>query len=296
MSGLHRTWRDRLVSGARASWYTVSEPLRLRVARALHARDYEAGDRQPLISVYIPTYNRAELLMTRAVPSVLAQTYRNFELVIVGDCCTDDTAEQVKKVGDPRVRFYNLPRRGYRYPPTAENHWLAGPVVPANKALELLQGQWIARIDDDDTWVPKHLETSLAFALDGDFEFVSAQYIEERDGQRRMIDGVRAASEYYTRVPGATGENSPQVGATQTWLYRSYLRFFRYNIDCWRKMWNRVNDIDLSIRMFQAGVRMGFLNQVMSYTLPRPGETTVGLEAYSRKAREKEEQYRFLSV
>jgi glycosyltransferase involved in cell wall biosynthesis len=293
MSSAKRTIHDRMISTGRGLYYGLTEPVRLGMARLRYERFYEARDPSPLISVYVPTYNRAQLLLERAVPSVLAQTYRHFELIIVGDCCTDATAELVGRIGDPRVRFFNLPKRDYRYPPTAENHWLAGPVVPANQALAMAQGKWIARIDDDDTWMPEHLETSLAFALDGGFEFVSAQYVEERGGQRRIVDGVHAASEYYTRVPGAVGEGSPRIGATQTWLYRSYLRFFRYNIDCWRKVWNRVNDIDLSIRMYKAGVRMGFLNRVTACVVPRPGETTVGIEAYRSTEQEKLEHFRF---
>ena len=54
----------------------------------------------------------------------------------------------------------------------------------------------------------------------------------------------------------------------------------KFNIDCWRKSWNRVNDIDISIRMFKAGVRIGFIDKLLAFTHPRPGEDTIGLEAY----------------
>lgn len=290
-----RSIQDRVICSARSLYYSAAEPLALRVARRKYERFYTATDSSPLISVYIPTYNRAQLLVERSVPSVLAQTYRNLELVIVGDCCTDNTADVVAAMKDSRIRFHNLPKRSYRYPPTAENHWLAGPVVPANEALKLVQGKWIARIDDDDTWAPCHLESSLDFARAGGYEFVSSSYVEERDGKQQTIGGFRAASSYYTGKPDEAGEDSPKIGATQTWLYRSYLRFFRYNIDCWRKAWNRVNDIDLSIRMYEAGVYMGFLDEVHAYVLPRPGEQTVGMDAYRRNADQKEREYTFRS-
>lgn len=288
-----RSIQDRVICSARSLYYSVAEPLALRTARLKCERFYATSDPSPLVSVYIPTYNRAQLLAERSIPSILAQTYRHFELIVVGDSCTDSTAEVVARFKDPRIRFFNLPKRSYRYPPTAENHWLAGPVVPANEALRLVQGRWIARLDDDDTWDPLHLETSLEFARKGGYEFVSALFVEERDGTRRVVDGFHAASSYYTRRDGESGEGSPKLGPTQTWVYRSYLSLFRYNIDCWRKEWNRVNDIDLSVRMYKAGVRMGFLDRVSAYVLPRPGEQTVGFDAYRRDAENKMRDYKF---
>ena len=216
--------------------------------------------------------------MERAIPTVLKQTYTNFELIVIGDHCTDDTEKEVTAIDDSRLRFFQIPKRGYRYPPTAENHWFAGPVVAANQALSMVRGKWIARIDDDDTWTEDHLEVLLDFAQKGNYEFVSAMYEAERDGKRHIVD---------------VKDESPRIGGTQTWLYRSYLKSFKYNINCWRKAWNRVNDIDLQLRMSHAGVRMGFLERVVAYVLPRPGESTIGLDAYRKTAEQKEKHFRF---
>lgn len=273
-----RTFQDHLISGFNAWRFGLVEPVMLNYTRSRYEHQYQDNQEKPLISVYIPTYNRGQLLIERAVASVLGQTYANLELIIVGDHCTDNTAELVAQITDPRIRFYNIPTRGYRYPPTAENHWLAGPVVAANQALQMVRGQWIARIDDDDTWTPDHLEVLLHFAQQGNYEFVSAAYITERHGKRIVVD---------------LKDETPRIGGTQTWLYRSYLRFFKYNIDCWRKSWNRVNDTDLQDRMFKAGVRMGFLDQVVAFVLPRPGEVTVGLEAYRLTEQAKVEHFKF---
>ena len=88
-------------------------------------------------------------------------------------------------------------------------------------------------------------------------------------------------------------DQSPKIGGVSTWLYRSYLKFMKYNIDCWRKKWNRVNDIDLSLRFYKAGVRMGFLEEVLAYIIPRPGEESVGLEAYKLSSKEMLDKYNF---
>jgi glycosyltransferase involved in cell wall biosynthesis len=250
----------------------------LKIQRLLYAKSYQKSE-QPLISVYIPTYNRPQMLKERSIPSVLQQTYSNFELIIIGDACEPTTAQVIQEFNDPRIRYINLTKRGKRYPDTPENHWLAGPVTAANRALRAVRGEWIARIDDDDIWHADHLESLLNFAQKNDFEFVSANISTTRNGVTAVAPVYGALSAYYRQVELPNGPGVP-LGGTQTWLYRSYLSFFKYNINCWRKAWNKVNDIDLSLRMYDAGVRFGFLDKVTAVILPRPNETTIGIEAY----------------
>ncbi|NOX34947.1 MAG: glycosyltransferase family 2 protein [Deltaproteobacteria bacterium] len=273
-----RTLKDKIISNAKAVYYNAYEPWQLKYARKEAAYRSSSQSKEPLISVYVPTYNRGEILLERAVSSVLNQTYKNFEFIIIGDHCTDDTEALVRKIKDKRIFFYNIPERGYRYPPTAENHWFAGPVTAANKALEIVKGQWIARIDDDDIWTADHLEVLLNFALEKNHEFVSSSYMTIRFGKKVVVDEK---------------DQNPRIGGTQTWLYRSYLKFFKYNIDCWRKSWNRVNDTDIQDRMYKAGVRMGFLDKVTCHIIPRPGEDTIGLDAYRATADDKLQHFQF---
>ena len=253
------------ISVARKSVYSAMEPFRLKRGRKRFPDDLFTDSTSVLVSVYIPTHNRQQLLLERSLPSVLAQTYSNLEVIILADQCTDGTVEAVEAIGDPRVRCIEIAPGSVRYPPVAEYHWFAGPVVAANAALNAFSGDWVARIDDDDVWTTDHVEVLLKHAVSNNLEFVSSAYVAERDGNRTLID---CANVY------------PRIGGTQTWLYRHYLRMFRYNIDCWRKRWDRVNDLDLQSRMANAGVRHGFVDQVLAYVLPRPGETTIGLDAY----------------
>ena len=59
-----------------------------------------------------------------------------------------------------------------------------------------------------------------------------------------------------------------QNRGVSTWLYRSYLKFMRYNLDCWRKKWNRVWDIDLSLRFYiEPVLEWGSLEEVLSYII-----------------------------
>lgn len=267
-----------IISTYRQFKYQIIEPHTLRKARRLYARNYINCEKEPLISVYVPTYNRCELLMERAVDSVLKQSYSNFEFIIVGDHCTDNTEKFISAIKDHRIRFYNISSRGYRYPPTAENHWFAGPVIAANTALEMVEGKWIARIDDDDIWTHDHLEKLLETAIEHNLEFISGSHLTYREGIQEIVN-----PRYL----------DPPIGGTQTWLYRKYLKFFKYNIDCWRKKYNRVNDMDLQDRMYRAGVKTGYIEDVVCKIIPRPGENQVGLKAYKINASEICKNFKF---
>jgi len=298
LKGKKRTTQDNFITAFNALRYSIMEPIMLKIARVKHEKPpYKDPDVNPLVSVYVPTYNRAQLLVDRAISSVLSQTYKNFEFIVIGDHCTDNTKELVSAIGDSRIRFYNLPTRKNRYPAEgeyAENHWLAGPVVPANKALDMVRGDWIARIDDSVIWTPDHLDLLLKFALEGDYEFVTGGVVQERFGNKSYMKGKPALSPYFGyNKPVKEGTCNPLIGGTSTILYRSYLKFFRYNINCWRKPWNRVNDIDLYTRMFNAGVRMGFLDKNVCDMIPRPGEQSLNWEAFKLKLEERKQHYKF---
>src|SRR4030042_6821688 len=106
-----RTMKDRLISWLIAGRFAATEPVLLKIARLKREHLYADPTENPLISVCVPTYNRATLLVERAVSSVLSQTYKNLELIIVGDCCTDITAELLSQIDDPRLKFIHLSKR-----------------------------------------------------------------------------------------------------------------------------------------------------------------------------------------
>ena len=100
--------------------------------------DLESTNQAPLISIIMPTYKRAKVILN-AVESVLAQTYKNWELVVVDDGGKDNTGEVLNGLQDSRIKYYELP----------ENK---GVSTARNKALELSQGEYICYLDSDNTW------------------------------------------------------------------------------------------------------------------------------------------------
>lgn len=101
----------------------------------------------PRVSVVIPTHNRSALLRV-AVHSALAQTLAGIEVIIVDDGSTDATADVVRAIRDPRVKYLrNDPARG-----------AAGA---RNAGVRAAAGEWLAFLDDDDQWFPDKLEKQL---------------------------------------------------------------------------------------------------------------------------------------
>jgi len=260
---LNSKFINKLFSDLKSIYYRVTEPVKLKIVRQRHEPMYVNFNEVPLVSIIIATYNRGRLLVERTLPSIFNQTYQNYEVVIVGDRCIDNTPKLLEQVSDPRVRFYDLQKRG-KYPHNPTDRWFVQGVAPRNKGLSLAKGKWLTWISDDDILLPNHFESLLRFAQKGNYEFVSAAYTFEKNG----IIVTQDASNF-----------NPRIGGMQTWMYRSYLKCYKWNIHSWRKKWDKPCDYDLQYRMYNTGVRMGFLNEIVAHVPPVEGTKTVGLEA-----------------
>jgi O-antigen biosynthesis protein len=96
---------------------------------------------RPLVSAVIPTYNRAHMV-ERAIASVLAQTYRPLEIIVVDDGSTDDTAARVARLSAPEVRYHRTPSN-------------AGASAARNLGISEARGELIGFLDVDDEWLPE---------------------------------------------------------------------------------------------------------------------------------------------
>ena len=99
---------------------------------------------KPQISIVVPLYNRAQFI-ARALDSCLAQTFRNFEIIVVDDGSTDDSADKVAAYSDPRIRLFRQSHnRG------------VGPA--RNRGADAAESEWLVFLDSDDEFVPTALE------------------------------------------------------------------------------------------------------------------------------------------
>ncbi len=130
---------------------------------------YDGTYSQGLVSVIIPTYNRLSMLL-EAIASVLAQTYVNWELIIVDDGSTDGTVEAIRNNEDISCQLICLPH-------TANLGYLL------NTGAKKSNGEWLAFLDSDDLWMPGKLEQQIETLKKekkkwayGEYEFIDENY------------------------------------------------------------------------------------------------------------------------
>ena len=224
----------------------------LRLAResSEYQRAYE--DPEPLVSVRIATYNQADLLIERAIASVLKQSYERLEIVVVGDGCTDQTGDRLARIGDPRIRFVNLPFR-WPYPSNKRHRWLIAGSPAMNVGAQLAQGSWIAPLDDDDEFTPDHVEVLLNASRKGSSEMTygQIQIHSPDDSRNEQLCVYPPAYEHF---------------GFQAAIYLGSLRFFEYNTNAW--MLDESGDWNLCRRMLEAGVKIGFVDRVVTEYYP----------------------------
>lgn len=102
-----------------------------------------------LVSIIMPSWNTGRYI-AESIQSVLNQTYRNWELIIVDDCSMDNTDQVVASFRDDRIRYLH-------------NKHNSGAALTRNYALREARGEWIAFLDSDDLWTPKKLEHQIGF-------------------------------------------------------------------------------------------------------------------------------------
>ncbi len=115
-----------------------------------------------LVSIIVPNYN-SEKFLKETIDSVLAQTYENWELLIVDDCSTDGSVEIIRSYKDSRIVLY-------------ENETNCGAAYSRNVALQKARGKWIAFLDSDDLWTEEKLEKQVAFMEENNYLFSYTDY------------------------------------------------------------------------------------------------------------------------
>lgn len=134
------------------------------------------------------TYNRSNVI-GHAIDSVRASTVEDWELIVVGDACTDDTADVVAAYGDPRIRFVDLERN------------CGEQSGPNNVGVSLARGRYLAFLNHDDLWMPDRLARGLP-ALQSDQADLTccAAVLVLPDGQGLALTGATTLAGRYSPV------------------------------------------------------------------------------------------------
>jgi len=130
----------------------------------------------PKVSVVTAVYNGARYIQD-AVESVLSQTYKDWEMIVVDDGSTDDTYQKVKAIGDGRIRVIRLDENSGR------------PAVPRNIGIKAARGEFIAFLDYDDLWLPEKLARQVErMQAESDAFLVYSRFYLQENGRDRGIN------------------------------------------------------------------------------------------------------------
>ena len=146
-----------------------------------------------MVSIITPCYN-ASAFIEQTILSVQAQTYTDWEMLIVDDCSNDNSAEIIKRYADKdrRIKYLNTDRSS------------GSPVKPRNIGIENAKGRYIAFLDSDDVWFPDKLEKQLNLFHDKKVAVVYSNYEKMNENGERGNRIIKAPSEtnYYDLLKG----------------------------------------------------------------------------------------------
>lgn len=138
-----------------------------------------------LVSIIIPVYN-AQKYIKETIDSILSQTYENYEIILVDDCSTDNTANIIKQYSDNRIVYHLQEKNG-------------GAGVARNTALSIAKGQYVAFLDSDDIWESDKLEKQMNLHKENSacwFSYTGAYVIDEDSKKTNKIRKVKKSISY----------------------------------------------------------------------------------------------------
>ena len=201
----------------------------------------------PRVTVIMATWNWSEVLPF-SIGSVLLQSFRDFELLVVGDGCTDDSEQVVRAIPDPRVRWINLP----------ENNGQA--FAPNNEGLRQARGELIAYLGHDDLWLPHHLQTQIG-AIDAGADMVHAMV--------RIVNPLKEEGCFF-RPEYVPGDWLPPTSVV-------HRRSLVERAGGWRdyRILTCDPEVDLWRRFHEAGAKIRFVPRLTAIKLPAANRRNV---------------------
>ncbi len=221
----------------------------------------------PEVSVVLPVFNGARTI-SRAVRSILAQTLRDIELIVIDDGSTDETSAVVRELADPRLRFVQCAHRQV--------------AAAANTGTKLAVSPFIARMDADDFAYPQRLEMQLQLLHEQNLDVVGCQ-VRILDESYRVCGSMRR----YQRWINEETIDAEQISALRFVEFplvnptilarRSYFEMgFRHG--------DLPEDYDLMLRAAAQGIRFGKVDEVLFDWTDHPDRLTRTASRYTREA------------
>lgn len=180
-----------------------------------------------LISVIMPAYN-AKKTLPMAVRSVLAQSWKNLELIIIDDCSTDETASLAQSFSqaDPRVRVLR-------------NETNSGASITRHNGVAAARGQWLAFLDSDDAWAETKLEKQMAVQKqrDADLVFTGSAFMDSESNAKSWTLHVPDTIHYRKLLKQNLISNSSVVVRKDRYVECEYLgEGLHEDFVCWMRM------------------------------------------------------------
>ncbi|WP_051827328.1 glycosyltransferase family 2 protein [Metabacillus indicus] len=202
-------------------------------------------DKNPLISVIIPSYNRASIL-PRAISSVLSQTYKNLELIIVDDASTDKTEEVVTSISDERIQYIRHEKN-------------SNGSVARNTGIKNANGDYIAFLDSDDEWDKDKLLNQYKFYKNYNEEKTvcyTAMYEDNGfDVKLRPDRAIREDEAFADYV----FSNKGLIQTSTLMIHKSILEKVKFNPNL-----RRHQDWDLCLQLERTGYNFVYLNKPLT--------------------------------
>lgn len=202
-----------------------------------------------LVSIIMPVYN-AEKYLSEAIESILTQTYKKFEFIIIDDGSTDNSLEIIKSYAlkDKRIKFF-----------TRENK---GLVNTLNELISLSNGKYIVRMDADDISLPKRVEMQVTFMEKyKDIYLAGTKYdlLIEQNTDIQLIDSMRRIQKKVNSFTNNISQNVliGYVLLHPTWIFRKELISLIGNY----KNYNHCEDGEFLFRILSNGYKIGIIEE-----------------------------------
>lgn len=204
-----------------------------------------------LLSVVIPTYERTELLVKRALPSVLRQKIpMDLEVIIVGDGEGPATKHTIDAIGDERIRYVNIKRPEYPEDPT--ERWSLIGLTARNWGYDHARGDFIMGLDDDDAMVGNSIQTLYEAIVQKDVDVAYGRSVAYNENGEVIAYYGFYPPKHFAYCEGA-------------WMARHDLGY-RFDLECVRR--GLPGDGDKIDRMVAGNVRFTFIDQIVHQYYP----------------------------